>query len=512
MRTITLYQRFLAVALFLMVVNVSFSQTYGGVAYTVDDANKTVTITGLASDFTGGAIDLSEFSYEDYSIKIKDSAFKGKTNITSVSFPKQLINIDSEAFSNCTGLIHVDFPDDASPIRIGYRSFYSCSNLESIETPEILSIGNDAFYASGLKRATFGKEGQAAASNIGHNMIGQYGSREMEEVVWHLPNTVGTFYNNAWTYTFPRKVKKFYYSNPSFVFHREDNDNPTDTEIDNFYFTHTYSENLVTLSLPYKIIKVVSSEAAVFCFDRYNNAEGTVELSKIGSTAGIEAGDGIILKTEPGKSVVLQLSRESKTVTTSNNYQLWFQGQYVPIISNKSRTTDGLAGTIKETAVNAQNGTYSNFLWDTDHFVAATGDKLEANRAYLQLTGAEGVQTLAITEGPTLFDGGNTLTVSAESGVLYIGDELKLTSNKTVTWASSDTDIVTVDNSGKVIGIATGTATITATMSGSSTPATYQVEVREKNILGDVNNDGKINSADITAIRNLVLFGNINGK
>ena len=49
--------------------------------------------------------------------------------------------------------------------------------------------------------------------------------------------------------------------------------------------------------------------------------------------------------------------------------------------------------------------------------------------------------------------------------------------NKTVSWSSSNTSVATVDGSGKVTGIAAGSATITATAGGKS--ATCAVTVQE---------------------------------
>lgn len=47
--------------------------------------------------------------------------------------------------------------------------------------------------------------------------------------------------------------------------------------------------------------------------------------------------------------------------------------------------------------------------------------------------------------------------------------------DKTVTWTSSDNAVATVDSTGKVTGVAAGTAGITATASGKTAKATITV-------------------------------------
>lgn len=67
------------------------------------------------------------------------------------------------------------------------------------------------------------------------------------------------------------------------------------------------------------------------------------------------------------------------------------------------------------------------------------------------------------------------------------------TDDKTVTWSSSNNNVVTVSD-GKITAVGKGEAVITAKV-GSFT-ATCKVLVSENNKLGDVNLDGKINSLD----------------
>jgi len=81
------------------------------------------------------------------------------------------------------------------------------------------------------------------------------------------------------------------------------------------------------------------------------------------------------------------------------------------------------------------------------------------------------------------------------------------TTNKTVTWASSNPAVATVDEDGLVTAKAYGTATITAaTTDGSNLSATCTVTVRGvSDLYGDINNDGVVDIADVNILINLML-------
>jgi hypothetical protein len=73
-------------------------------------------------------------TYKDLPIKeISDNAFKGCSNITSVTISNNITMIGEHAFFNCTNLTNLVIPD--SVVSIGYGTFSGCSSLESITLP-----------------------------------------------------------------------------------------------------------------------------------------------------------------------------------------------------------------------------------------------------------------------------------------------------------------------------------------------------------------------------------------
>ena len=76
--------------------------------------------------------------------EIGDSAFKGCTELTSITIPDGVTSIGNNAFSGCTSLETVTIPASVTYVRDS--AFYGCTSLKSVTIPESVTyIGGYAF-------------------------------------------------------------------------------------------------------------------------------------------------------------------------------------------------------------------------------------------------------------------------------------------------------------------------------------------------------------------------------
>jgi hypothetical protein len=82
---------------------------------------------------------------------IEPNAFRGSTDLTSVTLPQNVGSIKSSAFRDCTSLTSVSIPN--RDFRLGNRAFMGCTALETIHlTIHITSLPDSLFYGcTGLK-------------------------------------------------------------------------------------------------------------------------------------------------------------------------------------------------------------------------------------------------------------------------------------------------------------------------------------------------------------------------
>ena len=177
---------------------------------------------------------------------------------------------------------------------------------------------------------------------------------------------------------------------------------------------------------------------------------------------GVKAGTATITVTteDGGKTATCQVTVKANTVVVTG------------VTLNKSTLSLNVGASETLTATIAPaNASNKNVTWKSSD--AAVG-----KTATCQVTVK--ANTVAVT-GVTLNKSTLTLKVGASETLTATIAPADAT-NKNVTWASSDAAVATVDASGKVTGVAAGTATITVTTEDGGKTATCQVTVKANTV------------------------------
>ena len=120
----------------------------------------------IGSSAFSGCTGLEEIDLPGGLKSLGSSAFEGCTALTGISIPDDVTEIEAATFKDCTALMSASLP--ASLSSIGTYAFGSCSSLRAIQIPEgTAAIGKYAFYScSSLEKAVIPATVNSIESNI----------------------------------------------------------------------------------------------------------------------------------------------------------------------------------------------------------------------------------------------------------------------------------------------------------------------------------------------------------
>lgn len=420
-----------------------------------------------------GCTSLEEIEIPDTVLKIERGAFKDCTSLGKVVLNNGLQYIDNGTFMNCSSLTEINLPNTITTM--GTKIFSGCTALEKVHLPEsIQNIETQCFYnCKNLKEINFPETLTAIRSNAFYNCDA------LTELA--LPQNVTTIEANAF----------------------QDCDSLTSvvipdsvTSIGNYTFQ---SCDLLASVLLGTGLQAIPNYGFADCGS----------LTSIVIPYNVTAIKDYAFVNNPK---MLEITIPRKTTTINSN-----------AFSYKSKTTVyGIVGTYAETFAADNNMKF------TAIDVPATSLEISSEKATVQCreklqlsitaapanftdeviweTSDETVATVSDTGLVTTKKGGNVtitvtvgnltktcqLTVEQPVTGLYLSSswiELEVgevslleatvypddATDKTVTWASSNSEVASISENGKITALAVGSATITATAGAYS--KTCQVQV-----------------------------------
>ena len=403
-------------------------------------------VTSIGSSAFSGCDGLTSITIPNSVTSIGDYAFCSCSGLTSITIPNSVTSIGSSAFSVCYGLTEVNISDLSAWCKIDFSDSYSnplryanklklngaeikdlvipnditklkdyafsdCDGLTSVSIGNsVTSIGNSAFYyCTGLTSVTIPNSVTSIGDMAFHNCTGLTEVNISDLSAW-CKIDFSDCYANPLIY-----AKKFKLNGSEI----KDLVIPNDiTEIKNYTFSYCSSLTSVTIG---NSVTEIGDEAFYYCRGLTSVTIGN-SVTSIGNEAFNYCWD---------LDTIISLNPTPPVCSSSSSFDDYYGTLYVPKDSYAKYFVDEVWGqfnNIKKIEILASSITLNNSTIELDKGNAAT----------------------------------ITATITPSNATI-----------KNIVWTSSNPQIATVDQSGKVTALTPGIATITAMANDGSNVSAY---------------------------------------
>lgn len=452
--------RMLAVStLMLFVLTASAEKidtSIGDLKYQVDTETKEATVTGGVGNNLYSVSIPDSIGYEsiNYPItRVGKEAFKGYRGLTTVSLGNCLKVIEDNAFEGCVELVKLDMPNSLETIKGG--AFASCG-FSVVEIADgVKEIGENAFYSSStLNSVKIGKS------------VTTIGRKAFSECPALTSVTLGENLKFIKTSAFERCTVLSDIILPSSL-----------QVIDSRAF---HSTALVSVSVPSSVVNIGK--------DAFNDIYALKEIKVDEANTVYSDIDGVLCSKT--KTVLLRYpNSKGKTYTVPNTIKKIYDGafSYCPeleavvfpasVISFGNNIFYYNSKLKSITIFNPEPATLESSFNVSDVFILVPKQSVNLYRNTYRWQDMNIKAIGSIAENITMGAAELTLEVGSESQ-LQCTVLPETAENKTVTWNTTDANVVTVDEMGNLIAVSEGEAIVSATTNdGTNLVANCKIKV-----------------------------------
>lgn len=428
----------------------------GDLKYQVDTETKEATVTGGVGNNLYSVSIPDSIGYEsiNYPItRVGKEAFKGYRGLTTVSLGNCLKVIEDNAFEGCVELVKLDMPNSLETIKGG--AFASCG-FSVVEIADgVKEIGENAFYRSStLNSVKIGKS------------VTTIGRQAFSECPALTSVTLGENLKFIKTSAFERCTVLSDIILPSSL-----------QVIDSRAF---HSTALVSVSVPSSVVNIGK--------DAFNDIYALKEIKVDEANTVYSDIDGVLCSKT--KTVLLRYpNSKGKTYTVPNTIKKIYDGafSYCPeletvvfpasVISFGNNIFASNSKLKSITILNPEPATLESSFNVSDVFILVPKQSVNLYRNTYRWRDMNIKAIGSIAENITMGAAELTLEVGSESQ-LQCTVSPETAENKTVTWNTTDANVVTVDEMGNLIAVSEGEAVVSATTNdGTNLVANCKIKV-----------------------------------